>query len=159
MYVDSIKKQISTRDLFPVIEEVIGQGYQVKFTISGNSMRPWLVDNRDQVLISSIRGRRLRRGDIILYRNQQENYILHRIHRQVQKGYRTIGDACRYEDEMIVRKDNIIGIVDKIYRKGKVIRCSSLFSIFQFTIWRLTLPIRDDLLWMYYSLMRLRSKK
>jgi hypothetical protein len=121
-------------------------------------MRPWLVDNRDQVLISSIRGRKLKKGDIILYRNQQDNYILHRIHRVEERGYRTMGDACTHEDDMLVRYDDILGVVEEIDRKGKTLKCSSIVSRMQFAVWGMMLPLREELLWFYYFLLRIKSK-
>ncbi len=151
------KLVVSTHDLFPVIVESLSTGHQVKFTVSGNSMRPWIVDNRDQVLLVGTSGKRLKIGDIILFQTNYGKYILHRIYKYDKDGYRTLGDGCLSEDGFISSSD-IIGKAIKIYRKGKIIDCNSLIWRYIFWMWLKLLPIRKPLLNLYHIFIRLKGK-
>jgi hypothetical protein len=151
------KRIISTQDFFPLVRETLRNGQKVKFTVSGNSMLPWIADNRDQVLLTGTQGKQLRPGDIILFRNHNDRYIMHRIMKKEPEGYHTIGDACLFEDGPVQPAD-IIGVVEKIYRKGKVMDCNSLFWRSVFTAWRRLLPIRKYLIKLYYLAVRLKQR-
>jgi signal peptidase I len=146
-------KVVSTHLLFPIIEEAMACGQKAIFTVSGDSMRPLIVNNRDQVLLSSSKGKLLEKGDIILFRKQSGRYILHRIYKKEANYYHTIGDACLCEDG-IVKPSEIIGVVEEIYRKGKKIDCNSFLWRTIFTTWRYLLPIRQPLLNTYYWFTR-----
>lgn len=148
------QKEVSANDLFLLIREVIQQGNKAIFTISGNSMCPWIIDRRDQVLISG--SKHLRLGDIILYQNRQGNYILHRIIKIEAAGYRTMGDSCVTADEDLTTPSEVIGVVQKIYRNGKEIDCYSCFWRVVFLLWRLLLPMRRELLRLYHARVRTR---
>lgn len=150
------KKQVSTHDLFPIVREALENGKKVKFTVSGTSMLPWIADNRDQVLLTRKDPKHLKPGEIILFCHGH-SYLLHRIYKKTGNGYCTIGDSCLYKDEP-VDPEEIIGVVEAIYRKGKVINCNSFLWKPVFTLWRWLLPIRGQLLSLYYSLAKLKSK-
>jgi len=154
--VKSNKKIVSTNNLFPIIKESLYGGQKVKFTVSGYSMLPWIAHNRDQVLLARIDEKRLKLGDIILFQNYQDKYILHRIYKKEAEGYWTIGDASLYVDGL-VHSDEIIGVVEKIYRKGKEIDCNSFLWQLIFSAWRLLLPVRVYLLRLYYFIVRLKK--
>ena len=149
-----IKKDVSADELFPLIREVIHHGHKARFTISGSSMCPWILDNRDQVLIagSSV----LKPGDIILYQNRHGNYILHRIMKKEANGFRAMGDSCTTLDEELIAPKDVIGVVQKIYRNGKEIDCTSAFWQFVFYLWRVLLPVRKELLQLYHTMSRIR---
>ena len=42
----------SMKDIGPLVEEVVGQGDIFRLTISGNSMMPFLRNNRDEVVFA-----------------------------------------------------------------------------------------------------------
>lgn len=148
------KKEVSANDLLPLVREVINHGHKARFTVSGSSMYPWIVDNRDQVLIT--KSNKLKTGDIILYQNSRGKYILHRIMKKEENGYRTMGDSCITADEELITPVEVIGVVQKIYRNGKEIDCTSAFWQFIFLLWRVLLPFRNDLLRLYHSIVRMR---
>lgn len=148
------KKEVSANELFPLVKEVINHGHKARFTIRGNSMCPWIVDNRDQVLLT--RCDKLKTGDIILYQNSRGNYILHRIMKKEENGYRTMGDSCITADEELITPKEVIGVVQKIYRNGKEIDCTSAFWQFIFLLWRVLLPFRNELLRIYHTMVRIR---
>ncbi len=149
-----IQKDVSASDLFPLIREVIQHGHKARFTISGNSMCPWIKDQRDQVLLAGKAD--LKVGDIILYQNRQGSYILHRIMKMEAAGFRTMGDSCVTADEGLIAPSDVIGVVQKIYRNGKVINCDSLQWALVFLLWRILLPVRKELLRTYHMLVKMK---
>ncbi|HWT26849.1 MAG TPA: signal peptidase I [Mobilitalea sp.] len=146
---------VSTHELFPVIQESLETGQKVIFTVSGTSMLPWIAHNRDQVLLAKAENKKLKKGDIILFLSESGKYILHRIYKVNSKGYNTIGDACQCDDG-VVHTEQIIGKVEKIYRKDKEINCDSFLWWLIFAVWRWLLPIRGLLLEIYYLLVQIK---
>lgn len=149
----SSNRVVSTHDLFPIIYEELKNGKKVKFTVSGTSMLPWISNNRDQVLLVAIDNKQLKLGDIILFQDKRGEYILHRIYKKDTEGYHTIGDGCIFEDGRVL-PDKMIGVVEKIYRKGKEIDCNSFFWRMIFLTWRHLLPIRKYILNIYFILVK-----
>ena len=47
------KRIVSCKDLFPLVEELLRQNLRVKFTVSGNSMLPFIRHNKDKVLLGT----------------------------------------------------------------------------------------------------------
>lgn len=75
----------------PEFVDMVDQGNEVLLVVVGHSMEPFLVHERDQVLLSPIT-REVRKGDIILYQREDGQYILHRICRIRADGYDLVGD-------------------------------------------------------------------
>ncbi len=78
----------------------------------GKSMRPYLKEKRDKVVVSSI-DRNLGLYDIVLYKSNNV-YILHRIIGENEDNYLICGDN-NYVTETIPKGD-IIGVVTEIIR-------------------------------------------
>lgn len=132
---------ISERDLFPEIEKVLKEGKFVRFTVSGNSMWPLIIHNRDSVLLTSCEKINLKKGDIILFYVGQGHHMLHRITSIKQGGYITTGDGNLHRDGFIP-VENVIAKVEKIYRKDKIINCNRWYWKFIFRLWMMMFPIR-----------------
>lgn len=154
---DKSIKKVSTHDLFPIIEELLAMDRQAIFTVKGRSMLPFIGDNRDQVVLDKKDFSNLKKGDIILFKNKNNHYILHRIYKVSQEGYITIGDGNLYFDGW-VQSDRIIGVVTKIIRKDKEIDCSSKLWRGVFLLWMKLLPIRGHLLKIYSNLSKIKRK-
>ena len=150
-------RKVSTHDLFPIIEELLAMDRQAIFTVKGRSMLPFIGDNRDQVVLDKKDSSNLKVGDIILFKNKYNNYILHRIYSISQDGYLTIGDGNLHFDEY-VKSNQIIGVVIKIVRKNKEIDCNSKYWKLIFHLWMKLLPIRRTLLKIYANLSKIKRK-
>ena len=119
-------------------------------TISGNSMSPFLVHGRDTVYLSRIT-RPLRRGDVVLYRRDNGNYILHRIHSVKNGSYTMIGDA-HYGLEPGIRREQILAIMTSARRKGKLQQPGCFWWDFFRNIWLALIPLRRPILILYTAL-------
>lgn len=145
---NSIEK-VSTHDLFPIIEELLACNRQAIFTISGYSMLPFMGSQRDQVLLSKRDFESLKKCEIILFRLDCGKYILHRVYKVTNDGYLTMGDGNLHYDG-VIRPDQIIGVVEKIYRKDKEIDCNGLWFRITSKMWMILLPIRKYILKLYH---------
>lgn len=55
------KQHVSGCELFPLIIEQLELGRRVRFTVSGSSMMPWIVNNRDSVELIFAKGLQLKK--------------------------------------------------------------------------------------------------
>lgn len=139
------KQYVSGSELFPLIIEQLEQGKRVCFTVSGSSMMPWIVNNRDSVELISAKNIQLKKGDIILFQPLKHKYVLHRIIKVCPTGYLTAGDGNLYADG-IASKKSVIAKAVSIRRKGKEIDCEKIRWKIVFHIWMLLFPVRGYLL-------------
>ena len=149
-------KSVDTREYLSAMEDLIGQGETVSIPVSGFSMNPFLADKRDAVLVKRPE-RDLKRGDIVLYKRRNGQYILHRIWRVKREGYFMVGDA-QTEIEGPIKPDQIIGLVEKIRRKGKWIDETDFLWKFFEKVWIRILPLRPILCKGYSVLSTVRRK-
>ena len=61
-----------------VLFDALARGESVRLRVRGVSMLPWLREG-DRVCIRPLAGRRLRRGDVALFRRAPSRLILHRV--------------------------------------------------------------------------------
>lgn len=139
------KQYVSGSELFPLIIEQLEQGKRVCFTVSGSSMMPWIVNNRDSVELISAKNIQLKKGDIILFQPLKHKYVLHRIIKVCPTGYLTAGDGNLYADG-IASKESVIAKAVSIRRKGKEIDCEKIRWKIVFHIWMVLFPVRGYLL-------------
>lgn len=102
-------------DLYPLIIEAFNNNQKFKFPVKGTSMRPMLKDN-DSVTIEKVNN--VIKGDIILYRRDNGQFVLHRIIKVHDNLYDIVGDH-QTGIEYNVRYDQLIGKVISYNKKGK----------------------------------------
>ena len=150
-------KKISEHKLFVIIKELLENDNKAIFTISGYSMLPFMGSYRDSVLLSKKNFENLKKGEIILFKLDCGKYILHRIYKVTDEGYLTMGDGNLHYDG-IIRSDQVIGVVEKIYRKNKEIGCKSLWFRIASKILMSLLPIRKYILKLYHFMHFCKKK-
>ena len=96
-------------------EEYLAEEGKLVYKTRGVSMEPMLRQDRDLVVIKVPDGR-LKRYDVAFYR-RREAYVLHRVIRVTEDGYRIRGDNT-YSIEIVPESD-IIGVLTGFCRKGK----------------------------------------
>ncbi len=110
------KKLTSIDEMIPLIEERIKSGGKVSFTPMGISMYPMLRNGVDRVVLSP-KPDKLKKYDVILYRRNNGQYILHRII-CTGESYTCIGDN-QYKREKGIREEQIIAVVTSFTRKER----------------------------------------
>lgn len=128
------------------IEKLLEEGNNLNIKPQGYSMYPVLIPGRDEAIIEPIKGRTLRRGDVVLYRRDKdvENggiLVLHRIWKVKPEGIYLVGDNQK-ETEGPLRPDQMKGIMVGMNRKGKYIPVSNLVYRVATGGWLMLRPVR-----------------
>ena len=148
---DPSVKQVGTEEYLSALCELIEEGHEVSIPIVGSSMVPFLGDGRDQIFVK-LPGRPIRRGDIVLYRRGNGDFVLHRVHRVYGSGddatFDVIGDAQNIIEHG-VQKKQIFAMATRARRKGKIIKSGCLYWWFFQYIWIGIIPLRRKLLRLY----------
>lgn len=108
--------------------------------ITGNSMCPFLIGGRDTVYLSRLT-RPLRRGDAVLYQRRNGSYVFHRVYRVSEDGITMLGDA-QTVPEPGIQPDQIIAIMTRAERKGKILAPGNFWWEFFEKCWIRMVPIR-----------------
>ena len=146
-------KVLEPEQLMPKLLEMLEVTEPVPLVISGSSMTPFLVHGRDTVYLSKVK-EPLRRGDMVLYRRDSGNYILHRVYRVEETTFTMVGDAQTWLEPGI-RPDQILAIVTAVRRKGKVLQPGSFWWDFFEKVWIRMVPLRPAMMKTYACLKKL----
>ena len=139
--------KIDTKIYLSFLKEMIEQNMDVSIVISGNSMSPFLVNQRDVIYLSKI-NRKLKKGDLVLYQRLSGQYVVHRIVKVKKSGYYLAGDNQIAIEGPILDKQ-IFGLVTKVKRKGKWIEAGNFWWEFFEHVWIWVLPWRMIILKIY----------
>lgn len=133
-----------------------GEVEALPLIISGNSMSPFLVHGRDTVYLSRLT-RPVRRGDVLLYRRQNGDYILHRVCRVENGSYTMAGDA-QMVLEPGIKAEQVIAIMTGATRKGKRQGPGCFWWEFFEKVWIRILPARRVLRRTYTAVRKLLTR-
>lgn len=122
----------------------------VTITVRGYSMRPFLDDRRDKVILTPPRTPRI--GDVVLARIADKRYALHRVIKKEGERYIMRGDGNPLYMKESFAEEDIIGMAHTFIRKGKPYEATGfVWRCYSFT-WRLLKPFRRILLGIYRRL-------
>ncbi|MBO5665212.1 MAG: S24/S26 family peptidase [Bacteroidaceae bacterium] len=119
----------------------------VTFVVRGFSMRPFLEDGRDKVILAPPREPEI--GDVVLAEVREQTYALHRVIKIEDRTYTMRGDGnpLRMTEEFTYEK--IIGVADGFVRKGKTVSTDSRKWRWYSATWNALKPLRRILLAIY----------
>lgn len=144
------KRIVDIYEYMPVMIELIEQGKEVSMTVTGNSMSPFLIHERDQILMKKP-DRQWKKGDIAFFRRKTGKYIMHRIQRVDAEGKCWfVGDA-QTEIEGPIEPEQIFARISAVNRKGKWIYPGNFWWEFFEHVWIRMIPFRR-VVWRLYSL-------
>lgn len=126
--------------LIPELLALLEETDSVPLTISGNSMTPFLAHGRDTVFLSKVT-RPLKKGDMIFYRRQNGQYVLHRICRVHPDSFDLVGDAQTYI-ETGIRPEQVLAVVNTVRRKGRLLEKGHFWWDFFEMFWLRIIPLR-----------------
>lgn len=143
---DSQRTVVLTEQL---LAEVVRQSLREKgtfeLTVTGYSMSPLLQPGRDRVLLAPADKERIREREILLFSREDGSLVLHRLLRRLKNGQlRMNGDGQVWTED--ISRDQVIALVQKIRRNGKVIDCASRGYRFAAWLWTGTRPFRKGML-------------
>lgn len=137
--------QLPNEIIIPQVAEMVRKGHTVTLPLRGFSMRPYLEDQRDKALLSSV-PLYLNVGDVILAEIAPKRYALHRII-SIDGDIITMYGDGNFSPEYIERQD-VLAIALGFYRKGsnKLSSVESLHYRLYWKVWVRLRPIRRYLL-------------
>lgn len=104
--------------LIPEIKRLIDEGHTATFRVRGFSMRPFLEDRRDKVLLSPCSEEEICVGDVVLAEIAPGCYVLHRVMYRQDTRIILRGDGNVKGTERCLVTD-VIGKATGFYRKGR----------------------------------------
>lgn len=135
----------------------ISQGLTLQFIAKSNSMRPFIVANRDQIILQKVDSFSFQKGAILFAELGKRHHVAHRIIAVNGDNLVLKGDAHLRHTQMCGRCD-IIAEVVAIVRKGKLIKRGS----FTWSLYRLFWPkaplLRNMFLKIYALFLSFNSK-
>lgn len=139
------------------IETLLLQGNTVQFSPQGYSMYPLFVPGRDQAVVAPIGTKKIKRGDVVLYRRDGSILVLHRIWKCKGDGFFLVGDNQK-EIEGPLRSDQMRGVLVEIIRKNRHFSVDNPTYRFLAALWLLLRPIRPFLSHTVASVKRIWGK-
>ena len=132
--------RVDTEAYLKAVSALIAEGREVTVPVRGGSMNPFLVDNRDCVLLVPV-PERLRRGDIVLFRRSSGQYVLHRIvavRRSRPGGHEPVyfmrGDAQEMTEGPVARAQ-VRALAARVMRQGRWLTDRDLRALFFRHLW------------------------
>ena len=143
-------------EISPLVLETLGNGGEVIFTVTGNSMAPLWHHRKNKVTIAKAKEEILKKYDIPLFLRDDGKYILHRIVSLKDNGYVVMGDH-QCVKEYPVFHSQVIGVVRGFWRDGRYISCDNFWYGVYCRLWVSVYIIR----WSYltWKQLCLRAEK
>ena len=117
------KKRVKTSEFFAVVLESLDSGSRVAFTPRGRSMTPTLRDNQDVVYLTRVANPT--RYDVVLYRRDSGQYVLHRIVGVASDGTFVLCGDGQTALERGIRREQILAKVAAFKRGGLDVDCET----------------------------------
>ena len=138
--------EIANDILLGHVRELIAEGHTATIRVKGISMRPFLENGRDSVVLAAVDT--LKRGDVVLAEISPGQYVLHRVIKIDGTTLTLMGDGNSKGTERC-RIIDVAGIVTALIRKGKIVECNSRKWRIYSKIWLSLRPLRRYLLFIY----------
>lgn len=154
--------KVQLADFYPLIKETLDNGGTFTLTITGTSMYPFILGNRDQVTLSPITGE-LKKYDLPLYRRSNGAFVLHRIVKVEKDGTYTCCGDHQWCLEKGLRREQMIGLATEYVRKGKHLTNRNLLYRMYCVVWTLILRQRRLIFcfrpWLKNKVRKFRAKR
>lgn len=141
-------RQIANNVYIPVLKDLVEEGKKVSMMISGSSMNPFLIHQRDYILMKKPE-EELKAGDMVFFQRRDEAYVMHRIHHINKEGKLFIIGDAQVDMEGPIDKEQVFAIITKVKRKGKWIAPGDFWWEFFEHIWLHLIPFRRFLMKLY----------
>lgn len=132
-------RSIPMEELSKVIALQLENGGRARLTVTGRSMLPLLMAYRDAVELIPV-SERQKRGQIILYRRENGQFVLHRIIYLTEEGYICSGDNEAMREP--VAHSQLLAVTDALIRKGKRITMDNFGYRLYVALWVGFFPFR-----------------
>ena len=133
--------KLDMKDIYEIIDIAFQNNQSIILKVRGMSMFPLLKDKRDSFKLEKIKDAP-KSKDIVLYKRDNGQFVLHRIIKEKDGLYTIVGDN-QHVKEYPIRLDQILGVVTSVIRKDKeiVLAKSMKYKIYS-SLWCFNLFIR-----------------
>lgn len=121
---DELAKKLSDDGLVKIILYKLSCGEKVALTVTGNSMNPFLKNERDKAVLQKLE-KEPKKGDIVFYRRKNGAYVLHRVVKKKGNSFYFSGDA-QTRVEGPIEKKQLLAVCKEVERNGKTFSSKSL---------------------------------
>ena len=142
--------------LMPILSAQLEAGGRASWVVTGNSMYPTFRHCADAVSLVPVQ-RPLKRGDLILYRRESGQYVLHRIVSKPKNGQFFCTGDNQWELEPVTDAQ-VLALVDGFIRGGKKCREDSRPYRTWVAVWIFLRPVRRPILAVGKAYGRLRHR-
>lgn len=126
---------VENEKLIPVLLDILKERDEVPLEVKGGSMTPFLIDDRDKVILSKIpEDRKLKVGDIVLFQRPNGQFVLHRLKKQEGNLVYFLGDA----QDMVegpLPESCMLAMAGSVVRKGEVLKPGDFWWDFFSRVW------------------------
>lgn len=145
------KKIVDIYAYMPVVCELLQQGKEVSVVITGNSMLPFLVHGRDEILVAPSDGT-WKKGDMAFFRRGNGQYVMHRVCKVHKNGTCDLVGDGQFAVECGISKEQMFGKISSVKRKGTWIGPGNFWWEFFEHVWINLISLRPAL-WKLYGLL------
>lgn len=124
------------------VVRLLEEGKTVQIKPKGYSMYPMFLPGRDSAVLSKVNQNRLKRGDVVLYRRDNQSLVLHRIWKITKNDVFLVGDN-QSSVEGPIKKSQIIGSLVFFLRRNKKISVHNPIYQLLSMGWLILRPFRD----------------
>lgn len=141
------KLSVDNSIFLPQVVQLIQEGHKATIIARGNSMRPFIEDNRDKLVFGKVD--HLAVGDVILAEVTEGHFVCHRIE-AIKDGIVTMRGDGNVVGTEVFPIANVRAKLLQVVRKGKVYTLSEsrTWKCYSF-VWPKLLPMRRYLLALY----------
>lgn len=143
-----MKKLVLPNEIFfNEVERLLSQGTSVTIMTKGNSMLPFIIGERDSVILKPYGEPRV--GDIALAHLENGTYVLHRIISISETGIVTLMGDGNISGTEHCHVNRLCGKTVTVIRNGRKHNPDSRTWVIMSSVWRSLLPVRRYLLAIY----------
>ncbi|MCI5560896.1 MAG: S24/S26 family peptidase [Phocaeicola sp.] len=131
----------------------IKEGNKTVIIARGNSMRPFIMDRRDQLILAPVQTENLHVGQCVLATTNLGKIVLHRIIKKQGDQLTLCGDG-NWNQLEYTSTHEVLGVLHGVIRKGRTYYCTGRVWRFYSWCWTKLYPIRRWLIGIDYRTLR-----
>ncbi len=152
-----INREVGLEYLGSVIEERLNHNQHVRMTVVGNSMYPLFRSKLDSVVLEPVKNK-IKKGDVVLYKRESGQYVLHRIVKRKGDVFTANGDNQYWLETPLYAKQ-FLGKMIGFYRKNKYYEITTWWYRLYAVIWVLFRPLRGIMIRFLLNFAKLYQTK
>ena len=141
----------SIAEISPLIEGLISSGKKVKLAVTGYSMCPLLINERDSVILE--KAENIKKYDIVLFKRKSGKYVLHRVIK-VKDGFFAIAGDNETKSEYPVEDKEAVAKVCSYERNGIAHSVDEKWFKAYSRLWLWVFPFRRIITKLFFSSQR-----